>query len=116
MVRKLSFLLIGAIALMLAACGGGGGGATTNGNASGVSLNETYDADGVSFKYPTGWVVQKPAAPGGPVMLGNNQAALDSVGGTDLKAASGQQGIVVYPFTGAAFQAMSATIKSPVDL
>src|SRR5215216_3812053 len=98
MVRKLSFLLIGAIALMLAACGGGGGGTTTNGSASSASLNETYDADGVSFKYPTGWVVQKPAAAGGPITLGNNQATLDSFGaGTTTKAASGQQAIIVYP-------------------
>ena len=114
MVRKLSFLLIGVIALMLAACGGGGG---TTGNASSASLNETYDADGVSFKYPTGWVVQKPAAAGGPITLANNQATLDVLGAGDTtKATSGQQAIIVYPFVGDTFKAMSATIKSPIDL
>jgi hypothetical protein len=114
MIRKLSFLLIGAIALTLAACGGGGGGTTTNGSAS---LNETYDADGVSFKYPTGWVLQKPAAAGGPITLANNQATLDVMGaGNTTKAASGQQAIIVYPIVGAAFTAMSAGIASPIDL
>jgi hypothetical protein len=116
MLRKLSFLLVGAIALMLAACGGGGG-TTTNNTSSGASLNETYDADGVSFKYPTGWVVQKPAAPGGPITLGNNQATVDAMGASaTTKAASGQQAIIVYPFVGEAFTAISATVASPIDL
>ncbi|MEO8609616.1 MAG: hypothetical protein ABI690_17120 [Chloroflexota bacterium] len=116
MVRKLSFLLIGMVALMLAACGGGGG-TGTNGNASSAALDQSYDADGVTFKYPTGWVVQKPAAPGGPITLGNNQATLDVLGaGNSTKAESGQQAIIIYPFVGDAFKAISATITAPIDL
>jgi hypothetical protein len=116
MLRKLPLFLLVAIGLMLAACGGGGGGTTTN-NASSVSLSETYDGDDVSFKYPSGWVVQAPAAPGGPVMLANNQAALDamSASGTTT-AASGQQAVIVMPFVGDAGAAITATASSPMDL
>lgn len=117
MVRKLSLFLVTAIALMLAACGGGGGGTTTNNSASSVSLDQSYDADGISFKYPTGWVVKAPAATGGPITLANSQGTLDAMGADGTtKAAAGQQAIVIMPFTGQAFTAMSATIKSPIDL
>ena len=116
MVRKLSLFLLTAIALMLAACGGGGGGTTTN-NASSVNLGETYDADGLSFKYPSGWVVQKPGAPGAPVTLANSQDSLTALGATSTtKAASGQQAVIVMPFVGDAAKAMAATVSSPIDL
>jgi len=111
MARKLSFLLIGLVALMVAACGGGGTG------GGGVSLTETYNADGVTFKYPSGWVVQAPSAPGGPVSLANNQAALDAAQvATTAQVTSGQQIVAVFPFTGETFAAMSAGISSPLQL
>lgn len=116
MIRKTSFLLVALMALMLAACGGGGntGG---GGNASSTTLSETYDANGISFKYPSGWVVEPAAAEGGPVIIANNQATLDAAksGGT-TSIAAGQQFIIVLPFVGETFQAMSAVVSSPVDL
>jgi hypothetical protein len=117
MVRKLSLLLITAIALMLAACGGGGG--TTTNNTSSSALSETYDAGGLSFKYPSGWVVQAPDAdvPGGAVMLGNSQTTLNAMTADgSTKAESGQQAIMIIPVVGDAFTAMSAAVSSPVDL
>ncbi len=118
MLHLLSVFLMTAIALILTPFGGGeSGGTTPNGNASSMSLSETYDGDDVSFKYPSGWVVQEPAAAGGPVMLANNQATLDalSASGTTT-AASGQQAVIVMPFVGDAGAAITATFASPMDL
>jgi hypothetical protein len=122
MLRKLSLFLLTSIALMLAACGGGGGGGTTtNNNASSVNLSETYDANGVTFKYPSGWVVQSPegAAAGSmaPIMLANSQAALDgSSTGAAPQVTSGQQAILVLPLVGETAQAVTAAYKTPADL
>jgi len=114
MARKLSFLLIGLIAFTLAACGGATGG---GGSASSVSLSESYNSDGITLKYPAGWVIEGAAAPGGPIILANNQATLDvAKSGTTTSIAAGQQVIFVLPFVGETFQALSAVVKSPVDL
>jgi hypothetical protein len=113
MIRKISFLLMAVMALMLAACGGG---APPGGNASSANLSETYNADGISFKYPSGWVVEPAAAPGGPVILANNQASLDAAQTGIATVTAGQQYIIVLPFTGESFQALSSVVTSPVDL
>jgi hypothetical protein len=117
MVRKISFLLVALVALLLAACGGGGAGTTTNNTSSAATLSETYDADGITFKYPSGWVVQAAAAPGAPIMLANGQATLDALStGSNTAAASGQQAIVILPLTGDSAAALTATATTPIDL
>jgi hypothetical protein len=113
MIRKLSVILSVAMAMMLAACGGGTGG----GGGGGVTLGETFDADGLTFKYPTGWVVSPSAGPGTPISIANSQATLDANGaGTAPKLSAGQQGIVIIPLTGQQFTAMKAVAATPIDL
>lgn len=91
MVRKLGLILVSLIAVMLAACGGGAAG----GGGGTVALDQTYNADGVTFKYPSGWVTQGSGA-SGPIFAANNQdtlTAAQSGDTTSLKA--GQQIITI---------------------
>jgi hypothetical protein len=112
--RKISFLLIAVVALMLAACGGG---AAPGGGTTSTTLSETYNSDGITFKYPSGWVVEPAASAGGPIIIANNQASLDaSQSGSATTVSAGQQYIILLPFTGESFQALSSVVTSPVDL
>lgn len=92
MIRKFGLVLVCLAAVLLAACGGGGGGGGT------VTLDQTYNADGLSFKYPSGWVTEG-SGQDAPVFLGNSQAALDAgkASSETLSLAAGQQVVTVFP-------------------
>lgn len=93
MIRKSSLVLVCLAAVLLAACGGGGGG-----GGGSVTLDQTYNADGLSFKYPSGWVTEG-TGQDAPVFLGNSQAALDAgkASSETLSLAAGQQVVTVFP-------------------
>ncbi|KAB2853864.1 MAG: hypothetical protein F9K46_17760 [Anaerolineae bacterium] len=104
MIRKFGLVLVCLAAVFLAACGGGssGGGA--------VTLDQTFDADGLSFKYPSGWVTEA-TGDGGPVYLANSQAALDAAKASTstLNLAAGQQAVVIFPIPAELASAMGGT-------
>lgn len=107
MIRKLGLVLVSLAAVLLAACGGGGG---AGGGGGTVALDQTYNADGLSFKYPSGWVTEA-AGDGGPVYLANNQAALDAAKASTstLNLAAGQQAVVIFPIPAELASAMGST-------
>ncbi|MBL8161384.1 MAG: hypothetical protein JNJ61_05310 [Anaerolineae bacterium] len=107
MTRKISLLVMMLVALLAAACGGGAAG---GGGGGGVTLSETYDSNGVTFKYPSGWVVDPNSSTG--VSIASAQAALDALNAgsaADVNLAAGQYAISVLPFTGDEVQAMAVT-------
>jgi hypothetical protein len=110
MTRKLSILAIGVLAFLLAACGGGGGG---TGGGGTTTLDQTYNQDGLSFKYPTGWVTGGGA---GQAYVASNQAALDKAqSGEDVPSLNaGDRVVAVLSFGSETASLMGAT--SPVEL
>lgn len=103
MIHKSALLLLVIVALLIAACGGGGGG-------GGVTLSETYNANGVSFRYPGGWVIDSDSPTS--VSIASTQATLDALdagSAADLSLTAGQYAITVLPFSGDELQVMSVT-------
>src|SRR5690242_4976344 len=105
MTRKLSILMIGLLAFLLVACGGGGG------SGGSLSLDQTFNQNGLSFKYPAGWVSDGES---GQAYVASNQSLLDNAQSTDVPTLkAGERIVAMLVFDAQTVSAIGST--SPLD-
>jgi predicted Zn-dependent protease len=113
MIRKTGLLLMVLVALLMAACGGAGGG----GGGGALTLSETFEQEGLTFKYPSGWVTDSDSE-SGTVFLANSQDALNLAGAVtdELTVPAGQQIVVFFAIPAELAAALGPTGTSPADI